>query len=210
MAHRLYQRVRDLFRPLRMYWRETTPLRPEWIGELDLERRHWALSPEFRTLPLSKGSLARLQPAYRARFGHELLDPTLDVRVVEFCLQAPPRAFRQGPERRVLIREAMRGIVPDGILDRRDRGMQRPDWPQLMARQLPLFRQEVARLAGCALARRFIDFAGVEGCLVEPDPSEHGRRVSQIWQRKVLGAVMMGRFLEWVEQGACPALPGAR
>ena len=201
-AHRLYQRARALFMPLRRQWRETTALRPEWIAEFDLEGRHWALSPEFRSMPLAKGELARFQPAYRAMYGHELLDPTIDLRVVEFCLQAPPGAFKRGAERRLLVRGAMRGIVPDVVLDRTDRGMQRPDWPAQMARQLPAFQEELRRLSGCDLARRFIDWEEVARCLVPPDLSDFSIRNTVLWERKILLAMMMGRFLEWVEQGA--------
>jgi len=162
---------------------------------------------DSRIPPLSKGLLARFQPAWRALYGHENLDPTLDRRVVEFCLQAPPRLFQRGSQRRLLARAAMRGIVPDRVLDRPDIGMQRPDWPLQMARQLPVFHEEVHRLSRCELARRFIDFEEIGRCLVPPDPSDFSQEATLLWERKILLGLMMGRFLEWVEQGGTAASP---
>ncbi len=52
----------------------------------------------------------------------ELRLPFLDRRVAEFALSLPPRfLFRDGTTKAVL-RDALRGIVPDVVLDRRDKG----------------------------------------------------------------------------------------
>lgn len=56
-------------------------------------------------------------------------DPSRDKRVIEFCLSLPSEQYVNNGEERHIIRRAMRGIVPDKILDnRRRRGLQSADW----------------------------------------------------------------------------------
>ena len=47
--------------------------------------------------------------------------PFLDHRLVEFCLGLPPEALLDAAVTKVTLRGAMRGIVADQILDRRDK-----------------------------------------------------------------------------------------
>ena len=60
--------------------------------------------------------------------GLDTRDPTIDVRVVEFSLRIPDRHFvgDDGTDRRVL-REAMRGLLPDSVRLNRQRGRQSAD-----------------------------------------------------------------------------------
>ncbi len=47
--------------------------------------------------------------------------PFLDHRLVEFALGVPPEQKIQGAETKVFMRRALRGILPDAILDRKDK-----------------------------------------------------------------------------------------
>ncbi len=74
--------------------------------------------------------------AMGSRYGPPALDPTTDVRVVQFTLAVPDRVFidpRTGTDR-WLIREAMRGRLPDEVRCNRARGRQAADLvPRLRA-----------------------------------------------------------------------------
>jgi asparagine synthase (glutamine-hydrolysing) len=54
--------------------------------------------------------------------------PFLDRRVAEFALSAPPRLLVRGGERKALLRDAVGDVVPEPILDRRDKvGFETPE-----------------------------------------------------------------------------------
>jgi len=54
-------------------------------------------------------------------FSREVRLPFLDHRLVEYCFGLPPDLLLKGATTKVVLREAMRGIVPDEILDRKDK-----------------------------------------------------------------------------------------
>ena len=54
-------------------------------------------------------------------FSREVRLPFLDHRLAEFCFGLPPDLLLKGATTKVILREAMRGIVPDKILDRKDK-----------------------------------------------------------------------------------------
>jgi len=54
-------------------------------------------------------------------FSRELRLPFLDHRLVEYCLRLPERLLYRDAESKWILRRAMRGTVPDEILDRRDK-----------------------------------------------------------------------------------------
>lgn len=62
-------------------------------------------------------------PALRQRlFGLEVRQPFLDVRLVEFCLRAPPAALYRDGTPKALLRESLRDLLPPLIHDRPDKG----------------------------------------------------------------------------------------
>jgi asparagine synthase (glutamine-hydrolysing) len=54
-------------------------------------------------------------------FGREVRLPFLDHRLVEFCFGLGPDLLLNKAVTKVILREGMRGIVPDAILDRKDK-----------------------------------------------------------------------------------------
>ena len=54
-------------------------------------------------------------------FSREVRLPFLDHRLVEYCFGLPPDLLLHRAVTKVILREAMRGIVPDEILDRKDK-----------------------------------------------------------------------------------------
>ncbi len=64
----------------------------------------------------------------RCLLGVNHFDPTLDVRIVEFCLRAPLTVFQDEQRSRLLVREGLKDLLPNTIRDRTIRGMQAADW----------------------------------------------------------------------------------
>ena len=54
-------------------------------------------------------------------FSREVRLPFLDHRLVEYCFGLPADLLLRGATTKVILRESMRGIVPDEILDRKDK-----------------------------------------------------------------------------------------
>ena len=72
--------------------------------------------------------IASYQAAIRHLYGVELLDPTLDRRIVEYCLRVPNGVFQAVKGGRALVRCGLTGIMPKPICERTTRGMQAGDW----------------------------------------------------------------------------------
>jgi asparagine synthase (glutamine-hydrolysing) len=70
------------------------------------------------------GSMGRIVSginATAARYGIQFTFPALDLNLLSFLAAMPPELFVIDGRRRGMIRKAMRGIVPDLILDRNDK-----------------------------------------------------------------------------------------
>jgi asparagine synthase (glutamine-hydrolysing) len=86
--------------------------------------------------------------------GREARLPFLDRRVAEFALSLPPQFLLRGGVRKAILRDAVRGAVPDVVLDRRDKvGFEPPQalWmraPALMARIAEVVLDPAARCGG--------------------------------------------------------------
>jgi asparagine synthase (glutamine-hydrolysing) len=142
----LPKNVLSFFRRRRPPDRANTAIAPEFARRIRplLEARPkfpWQASPHlarqqrvrlFRPTSLSGAIQAEIAAAY----GLAVTDPTADPRVVSFCLSVPDRIFID-PESgidRWLIREAMKGRLPDEVRLNRRRGRQSADLvPRLRA-----------------------------------------------------------------------------
>lgn len=114
------RRYRD---PADLFW-----MLPEWRDRLlAIEQRFIDALPEA---PRAQGNWNRLYTPYNtysfdtmhrqtARSGIESREPMLTRQFIEFGARAPKRLFRQAGVTKVLHRQAMRGIMPDMIVDRR-------------------------------------------------------------------------------------------
>ena len=69
-----------------------------------------------------------LVKADRTSMAHslEVRAPFLDHRLVELALRLPDQLLVRGTEKKAILKHAMRGILPDTILDRRKRGFNAP------------------------------------------------------------------------------------
>jgi asparagine synthase (glutamine-hydrolysing) len=109
-------------------------------------------------------SLLRYEDRNSMAFSIEARVPFLDYRVIELAFQLAPAQKLAGGETKGVLRRAMRGIVPDSILDRRDkRGFETPVMPWLLQRHFAWL--EDLLLAGRAVERGLLDRAAVAAAL---------------------------------------------
>jgi asparagine synthase (glutamine-hydrolysing) len=123
----------------RQRWRNTA-IHPDFADRLDLINRYLddprerrvqspILQRCFGTNPGSVSFQGANQAEMGAAFGLEMRDPTGDARVLAFCFSVPDRIFiepRTGLDR-WLIREAMKGRLPESVRMNRRRGRQAAD-----------------------------------------------------------------------------------
>jgi asparagine synthase (glutamine-hydrolysing) len=98
---------------------------------------------------------------YGSRIGIEFRHPFLDSRLVEFVLAIPGLRRTRDGERKRILREAMRGVVPPEVLGRRGKG----DWTESMDRALLALCRSAppAPLRDeSGLMTRYVDFRGAE------------------------------------------------
>ncbi len=174
---RLYRR----YRVKQQRWQDTA-INPNFADRLDLltryldaPRERQAQSPVLqRRLGLNSAAssfLGATQAETGAAFGLDVRDPTGDARVLAFCFSVPDRIFID-PETGVdrwLIREAMKGRLPESVRMNRRHGQQGADL--------------VLRLRNSA--------AAVEGALAEIEGGPAAEYVSVPAMRNVWDKVRM-------------------
>jgi asparagine synthase (glutamine-hydrolysing) len=85
-------------------------------------------------------SLLRYEDRNSMAFGIETRVPFLDHRLVEAALLLPDRLKIGGGRRKIALSQAMRGIVPDSVLDRRDKIAFGPPQDMWLRTALPSLR----------------------------------------------------------------------
>jgi asparagine synthase (glutamine-hydrolysing) len=116
---------------------------------------------------MRKGSLAQS--------GIEERSPTVDRRLVEFCLRLPPEQMLDRGVYKPLARAALADRLPPAVLDAKDRGLQGTDWPlRFSAADARAALEEIqasstaGELIDLAKLRRAIDRWPAAGTVSEP------------------------------------------
>ena len=104
------------------------------------------------------------------RHGLEFRYPFLDPEVVDFCFRLPASYHLGGDSQRVL-REAMRGLLPEPIRTRRGRLASISDWPYRKMRLHALQRARLAELERHPLLSTMVDLTPIHQAL-DRFPSE--------------------------------------
>jgi asparagine synthase (glutamine-hydrolysing) len=94
-----------------------------------------------------------MQSLCQQRAGLEFRHPLSDRRIVEFALSLPENQRRRGSVRKFVLREAMRGLLPDSIR----RGTSKADFSHLFAETLLLPESSARMEVLAAVERGWID-----------------------------------------------------
>ncbi|MFC4736367.1 asparagine synthase-related protein [Bacillus daqingensis] len=85
------------------------------------------------------------------------MDPTNDVRLIQFCLSIPEEQYVTGGLERSLIRRSTKGILPDAIRFQKGRGIQGIDTVWRMQNNWQKWREEVQALKQNNRLFRYVD-----------------------------------------------------
>ena len=99
--------------------------------------------------------------------GVEVVDPTLDIELIKLLLSFPENAYYQDGVDRRLLREGMRGILPDKVRLNRKRGQQSSDIVARVKRQAKQVRKALALISTSELARENLDLNSMSDILEE-------------------------------------------
>lgn len=106
-------------RLLQENWLTGLPTPPQYTGFLELDQ-HWYLADDILT------KCDRMSMAHSL----EVRPPLLDHRLVEFAARLPETYKVNGSKLKFILRDLMRGKLPDSVLDRKKEGFDIPahDW----------------------------------------------------------------------------------
>lgn len=185
-------------------WRDHHPVRPAFADAQELDAAGPVWFSTYMPAPeaderyallhlLQRQDLGLVDHAFTHLTGVEWRHPLADRRVAEFCLQLPNRLFHHQGEPRSLMREALRGLVPESIRTSRIRGLQAADMMARLKAHPGHLMADLARLEQCDLACEALDLARMRRCA---ESLLAGREVPV---SILVGGLTMGRFLCWLE-----------
>lgn len=163
---------------------------------LDLAYRPRKDGFEARLWALRRTDQGNFQKAALAGWGVDLRDPTVDRRLIEFCLSLPTEAFlgQEGPGS--LARRAFADRLPAAVLAERRKGLQAIDWHEALTAAREDLKIELSRLESVPSAATALDLARMRS-LVEDWPSGdwNSNAVATHYRLALLRGVAGGHFL---------------
>ena len=190
-------------------WEAYSAIHPQWARSLDLRRRMKAsghdpyfMQPSdphqarFQMLSFADGVAGIWEEMGRA-YGLEVRDPTMDKRLMEFCLAIPDEQYRLNGQDRSLIRRAMQGLLPDEVRLNRRRGLQAADLGYRLLAELPEVQAMLTRLEQSTLACQVLDLAKMKGVLQALQKEVNARTTAtceMILARGMLAGMFLLRF----------------
>ncbi len=122
---------------------------------------------EARLRAMQFGDRGNKRMATLGAFGVDERDPTADRSLLELCLSLPTNLFLRNGEQRTLAKAALRGHVPDTVLDDRRRGYQAADWYKGVAAARSELQSELRHLAHNPAVAGLVDLERFENLLAD-------------------------------------------
>jgi asparagine synthase (glutamine-hydrolysing) len=150
-------------------WHDSSAIHPKFAAQSGVVDRAAREYLPFDQPPAREGRLHRIRAfnsysetadwfaRLRASFGIDVRTPAFDRRIVEFCIGIPHDQFLRRGNDRWLMRRAMKGQLPEVILEKKKWGAQAPDWFRRLSRERDHIRAEVNRLAENSEVASIID-----------------------------------------------------
>ena len=182
-------------------------IRPDEIQALGLGRIARERGVDFSYRPRRDGFEARLWVLRRvvagnynkgmlAGWGIDQRDPTVDRRLVEYCLGVPMDAYLADGELRSLPRRALADRLPTAVLAERGKGYQAADWHEGLTAARDALEAEVKRFGACGPAAQILDIARLQSFFDNwPKSGWERPGVFGAYRGALLGGVSGGHFL---------------
>ncbi|MBF0406667.1 MAG: hypothetical protein HQM10_04890 [Candidatus Riflebacteria bacterium] len=157
----------DYFIPRFSKYSVISPYLANKTGICDLAQARWKncfklqrLSPDKerqRIIELNSSITGPFWHASGSFFGIEVRDPTVDLRLLEFCLRIPNNEYNHNGNTRAVIRRAMNGIIPDEVRLNQIRGKQSADFGLRMLNDADEVEKELKEMENSKLVKQYIE-----------------------------------------------------
>ncbi|WP_417069492.1 asparagine synthase-related protein [Niveibacterium terrae] len=150
-------------------------------------------------LSVLTGRVGRVWTPIGRAYGVSVLDPTGDRRMVELCYSVPDWVFWNGGKQKGLVRQGMRGRLPDKVLDCPSKAVQGADLCARLMEERGAIQSCIDRFRAVPLVREWIDLEAMQGVLdrLVPDADQW------LWaeaQNTLCRGLVFGFFLEYAQQ----------
>jgi asparagine synthase (glutamine-hydrolysing) len=159
--------------------------------------RRWFADSRRNQIYLGRYDCSEVGDILAAQGAHadvEVLDPTADLRIVEFCLGLPPSQYVREGQRRALVRRAMAGLLPPVVLLNERRGRQAPDAVFRLRQNIGLVHSMHSSLEEDATVAEYVDLRKMRTAL---DALATGRLTSSL-EFCLLRGHALGHFVRWL------------
>jgi asparagine synthase (glutamine-hydrolysing) len=193
-------------------WDDYSAINPWFARRLSLTemmyaRGHdptFALKTDSRTMQIylnkpERSTGGALWQELGAGFGLEVRDPTLDKRVVEFCLGIPEDQYAKGGIDRRLIRLGLKGILPPLVLTNPRYGFQAADIGWRVRESLQEISQALDQVENSASARQYLDVTKMRAIVASLKTGVTQRNTYQthtILLRGLMAGLFVANFLQ--------------
>ena len=133
--------------------------------------------------------------------GVDFRDPTIDRRLVEFCLAVPERQYLREGQTRYLLTRAMSGRLSPSVLHERRRGLCGADWYLRVAPYQARFAEAVEQVAQSPVARHCLDVERMRRLAARWPEDWDSLVVRREHGMGLCRAIQAGAFMRAVEEG---------
>lgn len=163
---------------------------------LDFAYRPRKDAQDLRTWGMMRIDLANQAKGVLAGWGVDVRDPTRDLRLLEYCLSVPTRAFLAGGRPRALALRAFGDRLPAAVTANRRKGVQAIDWHEGLTLSRDGLREEIARLEQVPAAAAVLDLPRMRRLVEEwPEGDWNSSAVISEYRLALLRGVANGHFL---------------
>jgi asparagine synthase (glutamine-hydrolysing) len=132
----------------------------------------------------------------------DVRDPYADHRLVEFTLGVPEAQYMRGGEDRWLARRVLADRLPVSVTSERRRGLQCPEWYEVVSARRDDMIAAVERIERSPLASRVVDVPRMKALLDDwPADAETAKSRKQVLGHALQRGIAIGGFLRWYEGG---------
>ncbi|OOM09344.1 asparagine synthase-related protein [Clostridium saccharobutylicum] len=139
-------------------WNIDTRIEKSKYGLINLKCKNIKELRQYFLDPVMLTQIGNIESKMSLAHGIVQRDPTKDKRVVEFCLSLPIGQFVRNGQERLLIKRAMKGILPDKIrLNSFTKGLQSADWIQRLLPKQKYICDKLEEVIKDEESRKYLD-----------------------------------------------------
>ena len=192
-------------------WENYAAINRDWSRSLDLTkkmlaeghdpyfRRDNSLNYRLKIIRPDNSILGHLWAQSSAGYSLEVRDPTVDIRLMKFCLAVPNNCYYRLGKSRLLLRESLAGLMPPQVLWNPRKGVQAADIGHRVLKNVTEVEETLRQLDNSALGRAYLDLPKMQRVLdslkVKLSPENWFQTIAIL-----LRGLMVGIFLLKFEQ----------